>query len=95
MIEGDGYHADTIAFQRPQTSLEIRQVARIRKPPLVRLVQPAVASEPAENATPVSHLALTIICAARSAMTMVGALVLPLVIVGMVEASATRRFVVP
>jgi hypothetical protein len=36
-----------------------------------------------------------IICAARSAMTIVGAFVLPLVIVGMIDASATRRFVVP
>jgi hypothetical protein len=95
VIEGDGYHADTIAFQRTQAALEIGQIARTRKELLGRLVQPAVASEPAENATPVSHLALTIISAARSAMTMVGALVLPLVIVGMVEASATRRFVVP
>jgi hypothetical protein len=36
-----------------------------------------------------------IICADRSAMTIVGAFVLPLVIVGMIDASATRRFVVP
>jgi hypothetical protein len=36
-----------------------------------------------------------IIWAARSAMTIVGAFVLPLVIVGMIDASATRRLVVP
>src|SRR5262249_37216276 len=36
-----------------------------------------------------------IICAARSAITMVGAFVFPLVIVGIIEASTTRRFFVP
>jgi hypothetical protein len=41
------------------------------------------------------YLAPNTSCAARSAMTMVGALTLPLVIVGIIDASATRRFVVP
>ena len=56
--------------------------ARVRRPILLR--SPVVA-----------HLGFNIICAPRSAMTIVGAFVLPLVIVGMIDASATRRFVVP
>src|ERR1700752_3455612 len=42
-----------------------------------------------------AYLARLINCAVRSAMTMIGAFVLPLVMVGMIEPSATRRFVQP
>src|SRR4051812_29272033 len=39
---------------------------------------------------PLLYLAPIIICAARSAITIVGAFVLPLIIVGMIDTSVTR-----